>query len=100
MVPLHCCRPVPVAVNFSLKGEDVLSQILLKCDYCEELGLKLNVSSSPLSMDLKHVASHQDDLKHASFKLAESEKRGSRTIIEKPTNDQTYSILYNGIFLI
>jgi hypothetical protein len=65
---------VTVAVNSSLKGEDVLSQILLKYDYCEEFGLKFNVRSSPLSMDFKHAASHLDDLKYANFKLAESEK--------------------------
>jgi hypothetical protein len=65
---------ITLKVNSSLKGEDVLSQIPLKFDCCEELGLKYNVSNFPLNMDFKHVASHLDDLKHASFKISELEK--------------------------
>jgi hypothetical protein len=73
-------------VNSSIKG-DVLSQIPLKLDCCEELGFKFNVNSLPLNLEFKHVASHLDDLKHASFKISELEKEVQE---QEWRNHQTY----------
>jgi hypothetical protein len=65
---------VILKTNSSLKGDDELSQLPLRFDCCEELRLEFNVSSLPLNTEFKHVASHLDDLKHASFKISELEK--------------------------
>jgi hypothetical protein len=63
-----------VKVNSSMKGDDVLSQTPLNFDCCAELGVKFNLSSLPVNFEFKHIASHLEDLKHASFKISELEK--------------------------
>jgi hypothetical protein len=57
-----------------IKGEDLLSRIPIDIDCSEELGLISNVSIADIKLDFKHVVSHLDDLKHASYKISELEK--------------------------
>ena len=63
-----------VPSNSSLKGGDLLTQIPLKFDCCEEMSIKLNVSHVPLDIKSKQLVSHLDDLRYASFKVSELEK--------------------------
>jgi hypothetical protein len=58
----------------SMKKEDILSKVNFDFDCLEELGIRFNTSSSPIKLEFKHVASHLDDLKHASYKISELEK--------------------------
>jgi hypothetical protein len=63
-----------VTNNSSLKVGDLLTQIHLQYDCCKELGVKRNVSNLPLDMKFKQTVSHLEDLKYASFKVAELDK--------------------------
>jgi hypothetical protein len=58
----------------SMKKEDILSKVNFDFDCLEELGIRFNTSSFPINLEFKHVASHLDDLKHASYKISELEK--------------------------
>jgi hypothetical protein len=58
----------------SMKKEDILSKVNFNIDCLEELGIRFNTSSSPINLEFKHVASHFDDLRHASYKISELEK--------------------------
>jgi hypothetical protein len=60
--------------NSTLKGGDLLTQIPLQYDCCEELGIKFNISNLPLELKFKETVSHLDDFKYASFKISELEK--------------------------
>jgi hypothetical protein len=57
-----------------IKRDDILSQAPLDFDCLEELNFHFNTSSKPVNIDFKQVASHFDDLKHASYKISELEK--------------------------
>jgi hypothetical protein len=58
----------------AIKREDIVSRIHFDLDCLEELGIRFNTSNSPINFEFKHVASHLDDLKHASYKISELEK--------------------------
>jgi hypothetical protein len=58
----------------SIKKEDILSRGQLDFDCLENLKLHFNSSKMPINLDFKHVVSHLDDLKHASYKMSELEK--------------------------
>jgi hypothetical protein len=58
----------------AIKKEDIISRIHMDEDCLEELGIRFNTSSSPVNIEFKHVASHLEDLKHASYKISELEK--------------------------
>jgi hypothetical protein len=40
----------------------------------EKLGISINLSHIDLDMKFKHVVTHMEDLKYASFKISELEK--------------------------
>jgi hypothetical protein len=63
-----------VTNNVSMKGGDLLTQIPLQIECCEDLNEKVNLSSIHLDMKFKHIVSHLDDLKYASFKVSDLEK--------------------------
>lgn len=58
-----------------IKRDDILSQAPLEFDCLEELKFHFNTSSKLASIEFKQVASHLDDLKHASYKISELEKQ-------------------------
>jgi hypothetical protein len=57
-----------------IKGEDLLSRIPIDIDCLEEIGLHSNLSIENIKLDFRHVVSHIDDLKHASYKISELEE--------------------------
>ena len=63
-----------VASNSSVKGGDLLTQVPLRFDCCEELNMRVNLSSIHLDMKFKQIVSHLNDLKYASFKVSDLEK--------------------------
>jgi hypothetical protein len=52
----------------------LFSRIPIDIDCLEELGIHSNISIASINLDFKHVASHLDDLRHASYKISELEK--------------------------
>jgi hypothetical protein len=58
----------------AVKREDIISRIPFDLDCLEEIGIRFNTSNSPINFEFKHVASHLDDLRHASYKISELEK--------------------------
>jgi hypothetical protein len=63
-----------IAKAKSMKKEDRVSRVNFDFDCLEELGIRFNTSSSPINLEFKHVESHLDDLKHASYEISELEK--------------------------
>jgi hypothetical protein len=53
-----------------IKG-DLLSQITLQHDCCEELGMPVNLSTLSLDLAYRKTASHLNDLRQASKKVSE-----------------------------
>jgi hypothetical protein len=56
------------------KKEDIVSKVHLDIDCLEELGIRFNTTNSPINLEFRHVASHLDDLKHASYRITALEK--------------------------
>lgn len=52
---------------------DFLSKVDLHYDCCENLSVKVNLSTIQLNASFKHIATHLDDLKVASHKVSEIE---------------------------
>jgi hypothetical protein len=57
-----------------IKRNDMLSQASLDFECLEELKFHFNTSGKLVNIEFKQVASHLDDLKHASYKMSELEK--------------------------
>jgi hypothetical protein len=57
-----------------VRKEDIISRIQIDLDCLEEIGIRFNTSNSPIDLEFRHVASHLDDLNHASYKISELEK--------------------------
>jgi hypothetical protein len=55
----------------NVKRDDIISQAPLDFDCVEELKFHFNTSSTLGNTEFKQVASHLDDLKHASYKISE-----------------------------
>jgi hypothetical protein len=61
-----------VQVNTSKPG-DLLSKLDAQFECCDKLGTSVNLSHIELDMKLKHVVSHLEELKYASYKISEIE---------------------------
>jgi hypothetical protein len=65
-----------IQVNTSRNAGDLLSKIELVFECCESLGVPKNLSHTELDMHFKHIVTHIEDLKYASFfKVSELEKK-------------------------
>jgi hypothetical protein len=62
-----------IQVNTSRHGGDLLSKIESHFDCCEQFGTSIYLSHIELDMKLKHVVTHMEDLKFASYKISELE---------------------------
>jgi hypothetical protein len=62
-----------IQVNNSRHGGDLLSKVESHFDCCEQFGTSINLSHIELDMKLKHVVTHMEDLKFASYKISELE---------------------------
>jgi hypothetical protein len=60
-----------ITVNNSKYGGDLLSKVGSRFECCEDLGITSNLSHIELNMKLKHIVSHVEDFKYASFKISE-----------------------------
>jgi hypothetical protein len=63
-------------LNVNSRGyeSDFLSIVELHYDCCEDLNVKVNLSTIRLNASFKHIATHLDDLKVASHKASEIEQ--------------------------
>lgn len=81
--------------NLIIKEEDKISRVRLDWDCLEELGIHFNTSDPLPTIQFKRIASHLDDLKHASYKISELEKeikeQGWKNHQSK--KHQTYSVV-------
>jgi hypothetical protein len=59
--------------NATLEGVDLLSQVPLQHECCEELGVALKLSGLTLEVPHKNIISHLNDLRYASKKVSELE---------------------------
>jgi hypothetical protein len=62
---------------------NLLSQITLQCDYCKELGIRVNLSKLSLDLAYRKIVAHLNELKYASKKvsdLLEEVKEQSRSL--------------------
>jgi hypothetical protein len=57
-------------VSTQLKG-DLISQVPLQYDCCEELGIQVNLSKLTMDLTYRKTVSHLDDLKYASKKVSD-----------------------------
>jgi hypothetical protein len=92
-----------IQANTSKYGGDLLSKVESPFECCENLGIPLNLSHIELDMKFKHVISHMEDLKYASFKISELEKiaREQEWKHKHTQYHKTYSVLgYIAITLI
>jgi hypothetical protein len=91
-----------VTVNNSIQAKDLMSEVKLEYECCEELSIKLNISSIHLNANFKHMVSHLDDLNIASHKISEVE----HMILEQEwkrlheTSQSSYSVLVYVCFLL
>ena len=60
--------------NTTLTGGDLLSQIPLQHDCCEELGVAFNLTGLALEIPHRYVVRHLDELRYASKKVVDLEK--------------------------
>jgi hypothetical protein len=58
----------------NIKGEDLLSRIPIDIDCLEQIGIHSKISIASINLEFRHIASHIDDLKHASYKISELEE--------------------------
>jgi hypothetical protein len=60
-----------IQVNTSRHGGDFLSEVESHFECCEQFGTSINLSHTELDMKLKlkHVVTHMEDLKIASYKI-------------------------------
>jgi hypothetical protein len=64
-----------VQVNTSKRGGDLPSKVETQFECCERLGISGNLSHIELDMKFKHIVSHVEELKYASFKISELENK-------------------------
>lgn len=57
-----------------IKGEDLLSRVPIDIDCLEQLGIHSNISVNSINLEFRHIPSHIDDLKQASYKIADLEE--------------------------
>jgi hypothetical protein len=50
-----------ITVNSSTQAKDLMSEVNLEYEYCEELSMKFNLSSTYLNKHFKHMVSYLDD---------------------------------------
>jgi hypothetical protein len=92
-----------IRVNASKYGGDLLSKVESQFECCESFGISGNLSHIELDMKLKHIVSHVEDLKYASFKISELEKniKEKEWKNEHTQSHTTYSVIaYISITLI
>jgi len=68
-----------VTSNLILKDGNLLPQVPLQYDCCEELGVTFNLTGSSLDVPHKNIILYLDDLKYASRKVSEKRNSKSRT---------------------
>jgi hypothetical protein len=90
--------------NMATEGfrSDFLSKVHLEYDCCEELNVKLNISTIHLNTSYKHTVSHLDDLKIASRRVSEVENMIKEQEWKRlhTASHGTYSILVYICFLL
>jgi len=57
-------------ISTQIKG-DLLSQVTLQYDCCEELGIRVNLSKLTMDLTYRKTVSHLNGLKHASKKVSD-----------------------------
>jgi hypothetical protein len=57
-------------VTTQMKG-DLISQVPLQYDCCEELGIHVNLSKMTMDLAYKRTVSHLDNMKYASKKVSD-----------------------------
>jgi hypothetical protein len=61
--------------NTTKYGGDLLSKINIQFECCEGFGIPRNLSHLELELNFKHVVSHVEDLKYASYRVSELERK-------------------------
>ena len=81
--------------NATLKGGDLLSQVPLQHDCCEELRVTPNLSGFTLETPHKNIISHLNDLRYASKKVSELEMeiKEQEKINHQTIQHHTWSII-------
>jgi hypothetical protein len=64
-----------IQANTTKYGDDLLSKVNVKFECCESLGVSRNLSHLELELNFKHVVSHVEDLKYASYKVSDLERK-------------------------
>jgi hypothetical protein len=63
-----------VKTNDSSAKENILVQVQLNNECCEQLGTRVNLSKLNLNLNFRQTISHADDLKYAGIKVKDLEK--------------------------
>jgi hypothetical protein len=83
-------------MNVDARGfeSDFLSKVHLEYDCCEELNVKLSISTMHLNNSYKHIVSHLDDLKIASCRVSDVENMIKEQELKRwhTSSHGTYSI--------
>lgn len=81
---------------------DFMSKVNLEYDCCEELNMKLNISTLSLNTSYKHIVSNLDDLKIASHRVLDVENmiREQEWKILHTSSHNTYSVLVYSCFIL
>jgi hypothetical protein len=61
--------------NTTKYGGDLLSMINIQFERCEGFGISRNLSHPELELNFKHVVSHVEGLKYASYRVSELERK-------------------------
>ena len=74
---------------------DFMSMLHLEYDCCEKLNVKFNISTIRLKNSFKHIVSHLDDLKIASYRISDVENMIKKQEWKRPHTSSlnTYSAL-------
>ena len=72
-----------------------MSSVRLEYDCCEEMSAKINISTIRLNNSFKHIVSHLDDLKIASYRISEVENMIKEQEWKRlhASSHNTYSVL-------
>jgi hypothetical protein len=80
-----------------------MSRVRLEYDCCEEMSAKINISTIRLNNSFKHIVSHLDDLKIASYRNSEVEnmiKEQEWKRLHTSSNNAYFVLLYVCLVLI
>jgi hypothetical protein len=64
-----------IQANTTKYGGDLLSKVNVQFECCESLGVSRNLCHLELELNFKHVVSHVEDLKYASYRVSQLEGR-------------------------